>query len=151
MTRDVNKGPLTEQTNRGRGNAHVVQVSPTFAHDLPVLRQLEYLKIIDEMAIRKSTLGLKAQSFENLHLGNDESILEVVKLCGKVVHRHVGGEGRGGWIGRGGAMRDEREEVGVGVDQVADSKRGFFKFGSEEEGAETNVLVGGGGGQGRER
>lgn len=92
------------------------------------------------MTVRQPTLRLKPEPLQDLHLGDDERVLEVVELGGEVVHRGVGLE-RCGWrVGRVGAVGDEGREVGIAVDDVADPESRLFEFRSEEEGAHPDVL-----------
>lgn len=125
---------------KGGESVHVVEVAPAARDDGFLACELEDLEVVDQVAVRQSDLGLEGETLEDLHFCDDERVLAVVELGGKVVHWAVGPEGGGGGIGRGGAVLDEGEEVGVGVDEVADTERGFLELGSEEEGAETDVL-----------
>lgn len=125
---------------RGAGSVHIVEVAPAARDDCFLPCELEDLKVVDEVSVVESALRLEGEAFEDLHFCDDERVLAVVKLGRKVVHRAVGSEGGGRGIGRGGAVLYEGEEVGVGVDEVANTERGFLELGGEEEGAETNVL-----------
>lgn len=130
-----------EDGKKGREDGHVVDVAPAATDDVLVVDEFEDAEVVDQVAVREARLGLEAEAFEDLHLGDDEGVLAVVELGGKVVHRDVeAGEGGRGGEGGGGAVVDEGEEVGVGVYEVADAEGGFFELGGEEEGAEADVL-----------
>ena len=120
-------------------NGQVIDVAPAATDDGLVLCELEDLEVVDEVAVRESRLSLEREPLEDLHLGDDESVLAVVELSRKVVHREV----LPGEVARVGYARvDEREEVRVAVHEVTDPERRFLELGREEERAETDVLHG---------
>ncbi len=115
-------------TRRKSGDAHVVAKAPRPVHELFLSRQLEHLQVVDQVAVRQPALRLESEPLQDLHLGDDERVLEVVKLGSEVVHRRVRLE-RSGWrVRRVGAVGDEGGEVGIAVDDVADSEGRLFKF-----------------------
>lgn len=128
------------QRDERSGDAHVVAKAPRPIHELLLSSQLEHLQVVDQVTVRQAALRLEPESLQDLHLGDDEGVFEVVELGGKVVHRSVRLEGRGRRVWRVGAVGNEGGEIGVAVDDVADPEGRLFELRSEEEGAHADVL-----------
>ena len=84
-------------------------------------------------------MHVEPEALEDMHLRDDDGVLEVVERVPKVGHGGV----RERVLARGERVRGALGEQVVHVDEVADAEGALFEFGREVERAHAHVLSGG--------
>ena len=133
---------LASRRDKTQSNhARVIQVSPCLGTRVLVIHEAEHAKVINERAIGQHDVDVEPEAFEDLHLGDDDGVFEVVERVAKVRHGCVFELVRGlACHGRRERVRVALEKEVADVDEVSHSERTLFEFRGEIECAHAHFL-----------
>ena len=118
---------------RERGYSRVIQIAPGSRGDVFALGEAEEAEVVDERAVGEDDMHVEAEPLEDLHLGHDQRVFQVVEGVAEVGHWDVfevwglgGGRRRGRMLEFVGGTLEQQV---IDVDEVAHADGAFLQFG----------------------